>query len=446
MKRKVMACFLCFVMALSAVLLFSFSKVNALTNNLYTQEQVDNFSRPYTNSDDFNYIGKDGRTYKSNIRSYPNLRKEFQNVQNRNDPIINIIPIELLSNRSVYYHIGKEYGFFMHSMSLYDGYTPPAGATINPTKYSTLVTVFVFDITYDLDYNSSGYHVKIEPLFCYDYAYIETQKFLNTDCFYYWQPYYENWEYGDMIDATQKGFVAQNGMKSIIIPIPDGRYYKVGNDEHYDERWQMNARFGMRDIAVSSDIRNVNSLNVGDAGYDVNNDNGAVITQVEMKARKSQITNIGDEYMLFSMAVSYVLYYNVGVVWSGVNDIISLIDSIQDKTTSSKTSDQPVYSKLYPNSICEQMRLYGHLFRSAGATVRDENKLLSATIFKPSANKNEKSYIDVYFRFGVDTHNAQKVEITTCMQFTMTCQMLNGNNFRNLKPHAGKCGDPIYMW
>ena len=39
MKRKVMACFLCFVMALSAVLLFSFSKVNALTNNLYTQEQ-----------------------------------------------------------------------------------------------------------------------------------------------------------------------------------------------------------------------------------------------------------------------------------------------------------------------------------------------------------------------------------------------------------------------
>ena len=185
MKRKVMACFLCFVMALSAVLLFSFSKVNALTNNLYTQEQVDNFSRPYTNSDDFNYIGKDGRTYKSNIRSYPNLRKEFQNVQNRNDPIINIIPIELLSNRSVYYHIGKEYGFFMHSMSLYDGYTPPAGATINPTKYSTFVTVFVFDITYDLDYNSSGYNVKIEPLFCYDYAYIETQKFLATVCCYY---------------------------------------------------------------------------------------------------------------------------------------------------------------------------------------------------------------------------------------------------------------------
>ena len=285
MKRKFATFTLSCLAVMCIAVLLNVKTTHAAISNTPVQN-VDEISKPYTDSDTLLNYTYDGMTWtikeyvdvSKSSKNYP-LKEKFQGNQTTDDPITAIIPKQLFAARGEYLHFGNEYGFYVHTRGVNQA---GDGATIKPYQNSNLVTVMVFDVTRTINLSNMTIKTEVSPLFCYDYAYIVPQYYYGSQIFYYWQPYYSNWEYGEIVEYKQKGFHA-NGKSDIVIALPDGRYYSDYDGEHFQERWQPNERYVITGAAMAFELENVDNLNADDSGYVLENDMGAYFNMSAIK-------------------------------------------------------------------------------------------------------------------------------------------------------------------
>ncbi len=222
-----------------------------------------------TDSDEFEYAWNGKST--SSIKDYPGIynslyatagngpyvlnRDYSYSLADRNydDPIGEIVPIELMQKIGVYTYFGKEYGFFINT------YKSPH--SIDKNIHSL---VFVFDITYSMrrgqDGNPDGcVTVNVEPVFQYRYVYLDS----NNSSFRMYD-YYDSDDYANVFYSINK---------NVIRPHP-----KYSNGERSFDYQDI---FYLKDVSVGMTLFNEQALNPNDKGYSYENDNGAFFIMAE---------------------------------------------------------------------------------------------------------------------------------------------------------------------
>ncbi len=288
-RRRILAFLMVFLLVFSAIILLPAFSVDAeteeeyavassgeISNEVALASGLSNIPTQYlnkcielTDSDEFEYAW-DGKST-SSIKDYPGIynnlyatagngpyvlnRDYSYSLADRNydDPIGEIVPIELMQKIGVYTYFGKEYGFFINT------YKSPH--SIDKNIHSL---VFVFDITYSMrrgqDGNPDGcVTVNVEPVFQYRYVYLDS----NNSSFRMYD-YYDSDDYANVFYSINK---------NVIRPHP-----KYSNGERSFDYQDI---FYLKDVSVGMTLFNEQALNPNDKGYSYENDNGAFFIMAE---------------------------------------------------------------------------------------------------------------------------------------------------------------------
>ena len=445
MKRKFATFTLSCLVVMCIAVLLNVKNTHAAISNMPVQN-VDEISKPYTDSDtllNYTYNGSTWtiETYVQGKNNNPSLKSFFQGNQTTDDPFTAIIPKQLFAARGEYLHFGNEYGFYVHTRGVNQA---GDGATIKPYQNSNLVTVMVFDITRVVNQTTMSCDMKIEPLFCFDYAYIVPQYYYGSQIFYYWQPYYSNWEYGEIVEYKQKGFHA-NGKSDIVIALPDGRYYSDYDGEHFQERWQSNERYVITGAAMAFELENVDNLNADDSGYVLENDMGAYFNM-------SAIKYTGGTLHSSDLGLATLVKFLLGFAGKPGN-IFSLIDFIADTYEESNgISGQASFEgnisvdydiSLLPNDRAIQIDEYGKLIRTIGASYTNQSNSTNPLVFR--ANPTDGHYFQMIAQFGNPRHWETKMDVF--FDFTLAFRSNSSVlSLREVGTHNIQCGDSIYYF
>mgnify|MGYP001155114876 CR=1 FL=1 len=288
-RRRILAFLMVFLLVFSAIILLPAFSVDAeteeeyavassgeISNEVALASGLSNIPPEYrnkcvemTDSDEFEYAWNGKST--SSIKDYPGIynslyatagngpyvlnRDYSYSLADRNydDPIGEIVPIELMQKIGVYTYFGKEYGFFINT------YKSPH--SIDKNIHSL---VFVFDITYSMrrgqDGNPDGcVTVNVEPVFQYRYVYLDS----NNSSFRMYD-YYDSDDYANVFYSINK---------NVIRPHP-----KYSNGERSFDYQDI---FYLKDVSVGMTLFNEQALNPNDKGYSYENDNGAFFIMAE---------------------------------------------------------------------------------------------------------------------------------------------------------------------
>lgn len=339
-KRRILAFFTVFILFFS-LLVFLLPNVDAeanaetnsefndfssgeVSNGVAMASGLSNIPSEYMNkcvemtgSDEFEYQGE-----KHSIKEYPNIYKKEYNAVGRNpyigtdnpeimrlsnvdydDPINEIVPIELMGIVGNHLYFGNEYGFFIKAYKYKN----------NNNIYSI---VFVFDITYNMNRNQDDVHngcvsVSVEPVFQYRYIYITG----NSSLMLY---DYEN----------------PNKNKSVLGSKPSGSI--ITHPKYVDGRlsYECNDIFYLKDISVGMTLFNEQALNPNDGGYSYGNDKGAffIMAENEYSGRvlKDGKLTTDDKLDVASHVMSKVLdvvAFGANLVAPGSGNLIQLLDT-----------------------------------------------------------------------------------------------------------------------
>ncbi len=241
-RRRILAFLMVFLLVFSAIILLPAFSVDAeteeeyavassgeISNEVALASGLSNIPTQYlnkcielTDSDEFEYTwnGKHSCSIEDYSYIYNELYATVGNgpyVLNRDysysladrnydDPIGEIVPIELMQKIGVYTYFGKEYGFFINT------YESPHSDDKNIHSL-----VFVFNITYSMrrgqDGNPDGcVTVNIEPVFQYRYVYLDSKNSI-----------FKMYDYYDPDDYK---FVSYSISNNVIRPHPK---YSNGN-------------------------------------------------------------------------------------------------------------------------------------------------------------------------------------------------------------------------
>ena len=144
MKRKISAICLALISICCLFFAFKTKPVSAyISDTPYLN--VDEISKPYTDSDTFEFsYGEDPI---KTIFGYERLHNDVKAMCDKDDPITKIIPKELFMHRGEYFHVGNEYGFYVHTRQNNPNQSVDNTSNITSVpRKSNLVTVFVFDV------------------------------------------------------------------------------------------------------------------------------------------------------------------------------------------------------------------------------------------------------------------------------------------------------------
>lgn len=436
MKRKLTCFMLSCVMVLSLVFLFNLKDTHAATISNTPIQNVDEISKPYTDSDSLmNISGK-------KLIDYPDLRATSQGVQNADDPITSIVPKQLFAARGTYLHMGNEYGFYVHTRQVNQA---GDSGSIKPSINSNLVTVFVFNLVRVFSSLNATYTIEVQPLFCYDYAYILPQYYYGSYIFYHWQPYYENWDYGEIVKYKSKGFVA-NGMADIVIGLPDGRYYNDYDGDHYVERWQINARYMVQEMALSYKFTNVNQLNPGDSGYTPQNDNCAFFNKVLIDYSGRTLHSPQTDLITFIKHIASAISYNgIGSAFSLINFIADAVESsLPDTESNTETLHQSSYNYRFeamPEDKDGQIATYGKLMKTLACSYTNSGSSTNPVMFKPATVATDFFRTTACFHTTVKSQTRIDVDFDATIVFKSTSSVLG---LQKMNTPTVKCGDAVY--
>lgn len=247
----------------------------------------------------------------------------FLNVENEQNKIVNIVPLELLQHRGEYIFIGKEYGFFIKTQAFNGDNNYP-----NPGYPCNKSSVFVFDIDVNTELSGINYiHIKIEPLFCYD--------FLTSNAGSV-RPYYHN--------------------------------YNSPNKEI-----KKNKSYFLSNVQFFSNILNQQHQNVNDSGYNANNDLGTIILST-IYGYSGQIKYFDAQKMLqntIQVAAGLIpIYSEVLTIMQLLSDYnVAVYDSIQVQDNSGIGT-----LTCYGENKEEQIQNYNHLIKTANGKLPESIK------------------------------------------------------------------------
>ncbi|MDR2828258.1 MAG: hypothetical protein LBV51_02425 [Acholeplasmatales bacterium] len=381
MRKKISIYFciivlLCFVGILSFYLLSNNNTLNAASvpvNTIgipyaYTEAEVD----AYTDSDFLlnptsSEIGMTINDYKDSLHSsnllVSNTRDAVVGTFSGDDPIVKIIPRQFFEHVGTYLHIGREYGIFVNTQSL--------------SSNANVSTAFVFDITkYPVNNNNypSQYVITIEPTFQYGYYYLTSN---------------DNFSTGRNELIYQKSF---GRIESVVVPVPGIAYDEFGFVYYF---WGENTVYSLKDVSFGLSLFNEQELNIGDSGYNGNNDNGSFITRTNI----SYYGEGNDDYLTDNMictvkfALGFVPYLGtaISILDYGVEMIQNTLDDYSVNNDSAN-----LYNTQYYNSKYEQLANYSNLNKSALIELlsQDQKPLLFG-------RRQQQSYVSGVFTLGM---------------------------------------------
>lgn len=449
MKRKLATFMLgCFMVMCIAVLLNIKSTRAAISNT--PVQNVDEISKSYTDSDtllNYTYAGETWtiQTYVENGSDSP-LKTIFQGNQTVDDPITAIIPKQLFAARGEYLHFGNEYGFYVHTRGVNQA---GDSATIKPYQYSNLVTVMVFDVTKTINLSNMTIKTVVSPLFCYDYAYIVPQYYYGSQIFYYWQPYYSNWEYGEIVQYKSKGFQA-NGKSDIVIALPDGRYYNDYDGEHFQERWQINERYAVKELAMAYTLSNTNELNLGGSGYDPNLDQGCFFNALVVSQRGSTLQSMPDSSI--AIIFKYVFSQMSNIVGAGT-EVLEFIDDVISAGSPDNYSGTKEYfgakentyqTQFFANGAAEQIEQFSQLLKTTGSSFVNEATTMNPLTLKPMLTE-DKDYFSLEAQYNKRSQWATSLDIAIDIElvFRATSSVMS---LQSIDLPTAHLGDTVYLY
>ncbi len=404
-RRRILAFLMVFLLVFSAIILLPAFSVDAeteeeyavassgeISNEVALASGLSNIPTQYlnkcielTDSDEFEYTwnGKHSCSIEDYSYIYNELYATVGNgpyVLNRDysysladrnydDPIGEIVPIELMQKIGVYTYFGKEYGFFINT------YESPHSDDKNIHSL-----VFVFNITYSMrrgqDGNPDGcVTVNIEPVFQYRYVYLDSKNSI-----------FKMYDYYDPDDYK---FVSYSISNNVIRPHPK---YSNGN-----RSFEYEDIFYIKDISVGMSLYNEQALNYNDNEFVQANDKGAyfIMTENEYSGRilkEGQLTS-EDKADIASYVISRVLdvvAFGANIIAPGSGTLIKLLDlancgialtegaflgaGIQEASNTQIDFEgkRATFMSLYANKE-EQIRNYGCIVKSVLVTNNSDN-------------------------------------------------------------------------
>ncbi|MEG2014755.1 MAG: hypothetical protein RR086_03395, partial [Clostridia bacterium] len=157
-NKIIIFCF-AMILALTLIILVSPSEVTYAETASSLQQKIDSGAySSYTDSDCL--LGKS-----ATIVDYAGTQNEWKltnALNNYDNAITEIVPREMFETVGTYLCVGKEYGFYVNTIS----------CSKNQNVWN-VSTVLVFDIKYDTSVKLDGtYEVSVQNLFCHDYFYL----------------------------------------------------------------------------------------------------------------------------------------------------------------------------------------------------------------------------------------------------------------------------------
>ena len=358
-----------------SLLLFNPTNVFASTGTTLENQLIS-----YTDSDEFvfNNTTYTIQDYKNSINndslfgSTMDFGTTYYTVYS-DDPIVKIIPKEYFYNVGVETYIGKEYGFFIETVSetYYDGYYSD-----NSENYRSYVIVFDINNDTDLESNVDRAIFKVTNLFCLEFITI------NQDELYCWRK--EDamaTEYlNDYLDYSLANDVYyESSDEYCVVPLYDL------NDNAKTNRYYLN------DISFAGQLQNEQAYNSNDYGYVANQDTGSYFTRLDYIYDGKYIVDgswadvdygaiagiIADN--LIDTALSYIPYVGdaLSTIYGATTDGIEILQ-ILDEGLSDKeydiSNDSYVTQAYYVNRD-DQIYHYGYLTKCAYFALNTDSDL-----------------------------------------------------------------------
>lgn len=340
-------------------------KIAYLTENKYD----------FTNDDIVS--GIDIKTYAinnigSNVSNLTLTNQVIMNVTG-NDDIVKILPESMFKKIGYTFHVGREWGFFIDCFKPYD-------------DINILISTVVL---FDLDTNKgdvvntphkSHLRFKFKRVLQADYAYVPSSEekmfsiprkvddYLFSDSYQYdvRLTYNDNADYHIISVPVHYSTGALGGGSSVMI----GQHSK----------------YFFTNMMTALSLKNINSKNYGDDGYNRNMDNGTFISQIDYEMSGSYITPGSTVVEELGSLVGNFLLSKVKDVASSIKPIGTVIkvadtynlikNTVEDFHENLKSTVEVDENKLtynaFHNNYLGQVNEYGFLIRNAVATIQTQ--------------------------------------------------------------------------
>lgn len=272
---------------------------------------------------------------------------------NGDDYITNIIPRELFMSSNQYVYIGEKYGFFINTV--YEDYRKGYESTI-----------ILFDVNIS-EISSQDYmlDIQIQPIYSMVYAYVtNTQTAMKIRNFA-----------NDDYNAEQLCLLYfSEGVSNAVIPII--RAFKRSNVSSITNyvQYAQSEHYLACDISFAASLYNVNSLNIGDTGYSVDEDYGYFFTgnsyhysasHIESADVTSGIKNITSS--ITSAVLGYVPFLGDAIsVADNLFTLASGVNALSSQITYNTTNENFVYPDLaLYNTRATQKQHYNTLVKGS---------------------------------------------------------------------------------
>lgn len=230
-----------------------------------TSSSIQNFDE-YTDSDNFVY---DNSTYSIQMYESNETLKHgnvtydsnLNMIVSQDNAITRIVPKMLFQTVGDYLHIGKEYGFFIHTENI-------------SNSHNKLSTVLIFDIitsNTDLEQNGGVVEVSVEPIIQRQYCCLS--------------PLADRYYFRKLSGSPIRAFANVSVAQDTVIPHADchgytKNIYDFAHDFLYD--YDCNDYY-LKDISYEMTLFNEQSSNYGMPDYNANTDTGSYFTYFDYK-------------------------------------------------------------------------------------------------------------------------------------------------------------------
>lgn len=262
------------------------------------------------------------------IRAYPTsyFGQYIKNGLIGDDPIVRIVPKELMFIAGQHIYVGKQYGFFINTVR-------------NASGNDNYADVLVFDIFHRTPYYSEGSSAegelgttRVSPLFQYRYRTLDNI-------------------------GNNSGFVS--GLTRVVYP-----------HTHFDA-----AQYYISDIGFKNSLFSPTILNEGDNGYNVYEDDGMFICETRYGSYSGEgLKRLNEDFFIDTIVFCYGFYPYVGPAISTAGFVYSVFDGfgnsgyIDRVGTTGYGKDYSMVFEEYKTKRDDQISTYNHLIKAVSSS------------------------------------------------------------------------------
>lgn len=318
--------------------------------NLYDYVADYNNKKSLTHQES-NFTSFASGTYFQNNMTYSLSNSMVFATVNGDDNIVKIIPRSLFVNAGTYFYVGYEYGFFVNTTS---------NGTYNTSS------VIIFDVIRGSQNDADFYiDITIKPVMRANFCYVNNQSSIQMYKVYSDFPY---------IGITCSVNIENQDIQNAVIPLINCELNTSGLNHYKFLQYVESNSFKISDISFAASLYNVNSLNIGDTGYSVDEDYGYFFTgnsyhysasHIESADVTSGIKDITSS--ITSAVLGYVPFLGDAIsVADNLFTLASGVNALSSQITYNTTNENFVYPDLaLYNTRATQKQHYNTLVKGS---------------------------------------------------------------------------------